>query len=306
MSVAVLGGLGVEALGGADVVSLSKESVDWLARAVTAVTVLSVCARLIWKRRTRRMVKRFFGASRVTTCFPMRVLEGRRAIAEADFEAATLLSGFLAKHGVEVDFSFVSDEHGLSRTAPGLVMICGPKSSALVAEAVQRDPVLRLGEDGDAWSVTDLVSGEVFRSPRDVHGSRADIGYLARSGRSPGAGPGHLSIAGVHAEGSAVVVRHLCSVRTLRSLSKRASGKAFSAVFAGQYSERPFEVLKTEEVAFRRHDEQTGEGRGAFVVVDESENRVRRGEPDEDAETSPSGPDRPSGPGTEGGAGGVS
>lgn len=186
-----------------------------------------------------------FGGKQVTTYFPLRVLDGRTAIVEADFEAAHKLAAFLARFQVEVNFKFIEPGGRIDFTDPGLVAICGPKSSPVVADALRRDTAASFAKDDYGYVLQDHIKGRIFRSRRDVHNEKSDIGYFARNETGPGSGHRYLSIAGIHAEGSAVVVKYLCEYKNLRSLHKQTKRALFSAVVGGTYQTEPLSVEGT-------------------------------------------------------------
>lgn len=246
----------ISALSALQSADLAKDSLDWLARFLALSTLATGLWTFAVRRLRRRTVTEFFGGSTVTAYFPLRELGGRRVIAEPDFEAATQLSAFLGRYGVTSHYRFITDEKNVDLSAPGLVVICGPKTSPLVAATMSQDPCLRFEERDGHWVIRDLEENAVYRSPRDTAGLPEDIGYVSRVRRVPHLEETFLSIAGIHAEGSAIAIRHLCHLPTLKKLKKHTSAGGFSAVFSGQYSANPLEIQATEQVIVHPHGEQ--------------------------------------------------
>lgn len=109
-----------------------------------------------------------------------------------------------------------------------LIVVCGPKSSPVIAAAIARDP--RLGFETNSqghWELEDRRNGQRYGSPMDEPDKPqpADVAYLGRLPRPDGAGA-FLLIAGVHAIGSLGASRYLS--RHLRYLHAAAEGRAFS------------------------------------------------------------------------------
>lgn len=238
-----------------DLLEFSADLLDWLSRIVTFAAIVGGLGQWAWKRHQRRTVQQFFGGQCITTYFPLRVLDGRTAIVEADFEAAHKLAAFLARFQIEVHFKFIDPGGRIDFTDPGLVAICGPKSSPVVADALRRDTAVSFVKGEDGYALEDRIDGRLFRSRRDVHNEKSDIGYFARNETGPGSGHRYLSIAGIHAEGSAVVVKHLCDYKTLRDLHKKTKGSLFSAVVGGTYQTEPLCVEATKLLALHVRSE---------------------------------------------------
>ena len=177
----------------------------------------------------------FFGVGPVTVAVPLRPVEGRAlpVIASEDARARDALRDFLEKR-----LSFVVETFGIPTNGewepPGdAVAICGPKSSAVTARAIESDPVLDFSPDGTGrWVIRHRETGETYASPMDdaASPSWSDVAYLARlrlDGRSL------LTIAGVHALGSVGAVDYL--IRNLADLSATVGSRNFSMVIASSH-----------------------------------------------------------------------
>ncbi|MBI9001587.1 hypothetical protein M0E87_12340 [Corynebacterium sp. CCM 9185] len=143
---------------------------------------------------------------------------------------------------MEVNFKFISPDGRIDFTDPGIVAICGPKSSKIVASALARDTALSFENDGMIYGIRDYVDSRVWKSRRDVENENSDIGYLARNETGPGSGNRFLSIAGIHAEGSAIIVEHLCNYKRIREIHKKTKGSLFSSVIGGTYQRNPLSI----------------------------------------------------------------
>lgn len=233
-----------------DSVSTLASVLDWVGRIVTVAALVGTFGRWIYKRHQRHVIERFFGGTSVTTYFPLRILEERSAIAEADFVAAHQLSAFLAKYRISVNFKFVDPTGRLDLTDSGIVAICGPKSSNLVKRALQRDDKITFKQvEGNHYALIDHVTQTCYASPRDSKQEEKDVGYLARNQIAPGSETTFISIAGIHAEGSAIVVAHLCNYRNLRSLYRATKSSLFSCVIGGEYRPDPLTVTSSARLA---------------------------------------------------------
>jgi len=71
--------------------------VDWIERVLTIGTLLIALGRWTHRVNQRHVVQSFFGGRTIKTYFPLRTLENRTVIAEADFLAAQHLAEFLSK-----------------------------------------------------------------------------------------------------------------------------------------------------------------------------------------------------------------
>ncbi|MGQ4495532.1 hypothetical protein ACUH95_00750 [Dermabacteraceae bacterium P13101] len=269
---------------------------DWgdrLALLVTGPAIIFGFWHKISTWRKRRVVQEFFGGKSIEVYFPLRELEGRNAVAEADFDAAHNLAAFLGRHEIDVDFGFVRPDEKVDwhRDGRGVVAICGPKSSKLVGEALARDEAINFCTEDDGseggkpkYYLKDIVDGRCYYSRMDCCGKDSeegcdkcaasgcgkdsDIGYCARNQVFSGSDKKFISIAGVHAEGSAVVVNYLCDYRNLKSLHKDTRAKLFSCIVGGGYSKSPLRVTASKRIALRLRPESTLKVEDVSIVID--------------------------------------
>ncbi|MBD8021866.1 hypothetical protein [Brevibacterium gallinarum] len=229
-----------------------SEAFDWVSRTVAIVTVVTVIWRFIRFRGRQRVIAKFFGSRAITICLPRRELSNRSAIVEADFVAAKTLELFLQSFKIRVDYSFVEPDGTIDLQAPGLVVICGPKSSNVVAKALNNDSAFSFQQQGEHWTIFDHTTKSTYYSRSDTKGQQSDIGLLSRAHVAAHSRKTFLSLAGVHAEGSAVMAEHLCDYRTLKRMMKRSRRHMFSAVIADTYNVDPLRVTSTQELVFRK------------------------------------------------------
>lgn len=265
---------------------------DWLARAGTVIAIVSWIIVFSRRRIRRYRVQSFFGGDRVDVLLPLRTLDGRTAVSEPDFMTGLELQRFLTRFGIETRFRFLRPHDPLRLDTPGTIVVCGPKNSDEVRDAMRRDPVLAFEEDARGWT---LEGGGVrYRSKSDaaaalnesaVRGdsstraesaglgepttppgerpsnagtagdTRSDIGYLSRTLEAVDDDPERVVvwIAGVHAPGSAIVADRLCRTRSIRTARSLAPEGRFSAVIGGTYSEDPLTVHTSQRLFFAAH-----------------------------------------------------
>ncbi len=205
--------------------------------------------RIAQLRGTGHAVERdFFGDDIITITTPLRAGEGTRpVVAQEDFEAASQLARYL--NSVEIDTSFgqVAPAGEIDFTPPGLILICGPKSSPVARKLFDTDPRLQFNVDeAGRWRLTERASGEQHASPRDDDPSAdRDVAYLGRLDR-PDGGPPVLVIAGVHAIGSLGVVHFLSQPGNVHQLHREIGTHRFSMVIGSAYTTSPLQILSSQ------------------------------------------------------------
>jgi hypothetical protein len=115
-----------------------------------------------------------------------------------------------------------------------LVVICGPKSSTVTADALTADPVLDFAQnDTGHWIIRDRDSGTVYGSGIDDDpATDSDVAYL---GRLPYRDGSMLLIAGVHAIGSVGAVHYL--TRHIAELYAQVDADPFSCVIRSPFAD---------------------------------------------------------------------
>jgi hypothetical protein len=150
----------------------------------------------------------FFGIGRVDIAIPVRTSPDRPlgVVAAEDSTSAEHLSEVLATLQLTARTVQIPTDATWA-PAPASVAICGPKSSAVIADLIAADPLLSFAPNtAGRWVITNRITGEIYSSPLDDGGTGADLAYVARL---PLASSWVLVIAGVHALGSLGAVEHL-------------------------------------------------------------------------------------------------
>lgn len=228
-----------------------EEILDWLAYVVSLYAIPGWII-TIWRRHLhRKTVREFFGGRSLSIYLTLRYMDGRQVVDEADFIAAVELRKFLERSRVQAEFSFVDTDGKVNLASSGLVVICGPKMSTDVSTAMSADKVLVFEERGGTWQIRDTIEGKTYRSPMDSGEQDGDIAYLARSVRRSGVTQTFISVAGVHAPGSAGAVQYLCNRRRLRRLHRLTRGRLFSAVIECDYERRPLRVTHSDLITLK-------------------------------------------------------
>lgn len=221
----------------------------------------------VWRRLAhRRTVRRFFGGDDLTVYLPLRSLGGRLVVDEADFQASVKLVREVIGPGVETRFRFVTPEGDADLGSDGLVVICGPKSSRDVARVMESDPRLRFAEEDGVFTIRDLEHDRIYCSPIDMGEPHGDIGYLARGVRRSGVTSTFVSIAGVHAPGSAGVVHWLSDRRNLRRLYRKTRNRLFSSVIECDLSTGPMRIASSRMLVLHVGERPAAAPRPGVVV----------------------------------------
>jgi hypothetical protein len=115
-----------------------------------------------------------------------------------------------------------------------LAVMMGPRTSALIAQAVSADPVIKWQQDGRGrWYVTDTRTGTEYHSGYDdgwqggPDGERECFAHVGRVRRPDGRGT-FLYLGGAHSPGTAGAVAYF--TREMPSLWDQAHKSAWSAV----------------------------------------------------------------------------
>lgn len=138
-------------------------------------------------------------------------------------------------------------------TRSNLVVICGPRHSALLRQILRSDQALAFEKDSGGWHLVDQVSNTTYRSPSD-NDEPGDIGYLGRLPRPDTRGT-FLYLAGIHAAGAAGVVHYLG--HHLADLYREVGAdQRFSTLISSTYDPVTRQVVSSERVTpIYRHSE---------------------------------------------------
>jgi transcriptional regulator with XRE-family HTH domain len=175
----------------------------------------------------------FLGVGQIVIATPLKEEfeygSARPVVAAEDFNAANRLGELARTLGLDVVFEQIplGGEFDLNRE--GLVVICGPRLSAVIGDAQRSDPALQFErQDDGAYALRDLRTGEVHRSGDDLETPEAyDVAYLARLQR-PDASGLFLSLTGIHPPGTLGVAQYLAT--DLAALHKELGQEPFSVL----------------------------------------------------------------------------
>lgn len=174
-----------------------------------------------------------FGVGPVTVAVPLRQVPGRAlpVISSEDSQAAERLTQLLSDLVFQVhQFRIPPDGHW--QPTGDTVAICGPKSSAVTAEAIRSDPFLTFEPDTHGqWAIRERDGSRVYTSPMDEdHHVWADVAYVGRLAYRKRE---LLVIAGIHALGSVGAIDYLS--RELPEVYAAAGTQRFSMVVRSQH-----------------------------------------------------------------------
>lgn len=146
-------------------------------------------------------------------------------------DAAGRLTDLAASIGVTASIEFVPMPGLIDLNRPNLVVMIGPRSSALIAQAISADPVIKWQPDGQGdWFITDTKTGTEYHSEYDSswHGSpRTCYAHIGRIRRPDGQGS-WLCLAGEHRPGVAGAADLFC--RDITALWDQAHRSLWSTV----------------------------------------------------------------------------
>ena len=147
-------------------------------------------------------------------------------VAVEDFAAYEALQASAAALGIQTRHEVIAPPGLVDLNRGGLVVICGPRLSPLVAQVLASDRALAFGCDDTGWFLQDRRAGRAWRSPSDS-GEAADIAYVGRLPRPDGLGT-FLYVAGIHAAGAGGVVNFLAG--NLETAWQKVRDRRFSAL----------------------------------------------------------------------------
>jgi hypothetical protein len=146
---------------------------------------------------------------------------------------------------LEAEFEHIPLGGAIDLKRPNLIVICGPRLSADVADVLAQDPVLRFERAPDGpWTLHDLRTGERYRSGSDSTPARPwDVAYLGRLPRPDGQGS-VLVFTGIHPPGTLGVVQLLTS--ELTSLYEQVGTGEFSTLVGVDYDPDSHEPVSVQ------------------------------------------------------------
>lgn len=201
-------------------------------------------------RSTHGVEHEFFGAATVTIATPLRASDQRRPlVAQEDVEAALALARFLNAADIATETAHVSVDGAIDLTASALVAICGPASSATIAELIATDPAFDYSRaNSNRWRISDRASGATFESPLDDDPEAGrDYAYLARLPRPHHDSP-LIVVAGIHAIGSLGAIAYLTNTANLHELHSAVGRRPFSMVVESEFTRSPLAIRAARAV----------------------------------------------------------
>ena len=159
-------------------------------------------------------------------------------------EAYDILRALAEQMGIDAEYEPIAPPGFVNLNREGLIVICGPRLSPMVAQVLESDQVLTFGKDAAGWHLADQRTGKTWHSPLDT-GELADISYLGRLPRPDGRGT-FLYIGGIHAGGTAGAASYLS--QNLPELWSWVKSARFSALIRCTLSEAR-KVMSCELVA---------------------------------------------------------
>jgi len=234
---------------------LRRESIAWLREqgySLAAIAdIIGVSrARIAQLREAGPPPERaFLGTDRLTVAIPLKTeaTSGRPVVAQEDFAAFNLLADLARDLQLDATPEYIPLGGEVDLNRDNLIVICGPRLSSVVREALQRDPVLGFDQDDDdRWLLQDRRTSQVYQSPSDLPQPRpADFGYLSRLRRPDGNGT-FVLLTGIHAVGSHGIIDYLR--RELADLYEQVDLQPFSTVITTEYDPATRQVVRSERI----------------------------------------------------------
>lgn len=165
-------------------------------------------------------------------------------VATWDFAAFDMLKDAVRPLGIEACREVIQPPGIVKLNRPGLVVICGPRLSPLVAEVLESDQSLGFGHDDAGWHLLDKRAGTVYPSPMDT-GENADIAYLGRLPRLDGRGT-FIYVAGIHAPGAPGVIHYLAD--ELEQVWQQVRDRRFSTLIRSTFDPVTRMIISSERI----------------------------------------------------------
>lgn len=208
-------------------------------------------ARMSQLRKTGPPAERAFFSAKAGTVFAA-VAEKREAdkakpgpvISINDMQAYDMLRCLVQDLGLRSEYETVQPPGHIRLNRDGLVLICGPRHSPLIAQVLESDDNLAFDRDSGGWHLVDRVAGQTYRSPED-RGEHGDIAYFGRLPRPDGKGT-FLYFAGIHAAGAAGVAHWLTS--ELGTLYREVRTRRFSTLIECRYDPATRQVIHSKRI----------------------------------------------------------
>ncbi len=245
-----------------DIAELRRKAMIEAHAAGTSPTELARAAKLTTARVSQILKtnpkpgRPFLGASSTLTIAVAGKVQTDRpdpqpVVAQDDLIAYERLAELARTCGLETEYEVIRPPGLVDLNRDGLVVICGPRMSPIVAQVLAGDQVLAFEKDDRGWYLTDKISGEMYRSPMDS-GEHRDVAYLGRLPRPDGRGL-FLYIAGIHSAGSAGAVHYL--TENLGELYRELKLNRFSVLIESTHDADTREITESHRLTpVRRPD----------------------------------------------------
>lgn len=182
-------------------------------------------------------------------------VSGRPVVHQEHTAAIEILTRTARKMGLEVNETEYIVSPGLvDLNREGLVVVCGPRRSPLIAQMLAADERYGFGNDDQGWHLLDKSTGEQYRSPEDS-GQPGDYAYLGRLPRPDGRGF-WLYMAGIHAPGGQGAAMFL--ERELSDLYRDARAGRWSCLVKCEVDSTTGHVKSADLLAPVHHVGRTG------------------------------------------------
>ncbi|KAA6218811.1 sigma-70 family RNA polymerase sigma factor [Streptomyces filamentosus] len=196
----------------------------------------------------------FLGAQHVQVLVPMRAGE-RDYVALEDSSTGQKLLALAHQLQLDGDLGYIPTTGEIDLDHDELIVVCGPKTSPVTAEALGNDPRISFETLADGrWALIERESGTVHTSPSDnpEDPMPTDVAYFGRLPRPDGRGT-FLLIAGVHAVGSLGAAHFLSE--NISDVYKQAGTAPFSMVIAADFEPGTKTIVGSRAVTDVLHHE---------------------------------------------------
>jgi hypothetical protein len=189
----------------------------------------------------------FLGDGTVVIATPLKreAIKARPVVAVEDVAGSQRLAELARAFGLNPSFETVPLGGSIDLNRPNLIVICGPRLSAPVAQVLAQDPRLHFvrAEDGP-WTLHDVSTGKTYRSGQDEQPERPwDVAYFGRLPRPDGRG-NVIIFTGIHPQGSLGVVQLLTT--QIEALYAEVKEECFSALVGTDYDPDTHEPQRVE------------------------------------------------------------
>lgn len=166
---------------------------------------------------------------------------GRTVVHQEHAAAQEAVSRMARLLGIEVaGTEFIVPPGSIDLNRDGLVVVCGPRRSPIIAQMLAVDERYGFENDDDSWYLVDRATGQEFRSPEDS-GSPGDYAYLGRLPRPDGRGH-WLYMAGIHAPGGEGAALYL--EQELESLYRDGKSGRWSCLVECEWDPKSHKMTK--------------------------------------------------------------